>query len=116
MPDNSADNTLLLHCLSQLTLNPGKADDAIRYLNGLSPEGREHFESVADSNHVVVRALQVALPKLEPGSEQATWAQRSDRPAGAANPECATRVATHLHRAGGCRMRYHGDEVARSLA
>ncbi len=74
MPDNSADNTLLLHCLSQLTLNPGKADDAIRYLNGLSPEGREHFESVADSNHVVVRALQVALPKLEPGSGQATWA------------------------------------------
>jgi len=74
MPDNSAQNTLLLHCLSQLTLNPGKADDAIRYLNGLDEQGREHFESVADSNHVVVRALQAALPKLEAGSAQARWA------------------------------------------
>ncbi len=65
MPNNSADNTALLHSLLQLTLNPANADDAIAYLGKLSPEEREHFESVADSNHVVVRALQAALPKLE---------------------------------------------------
>ncbi len=37
MPNNSADNTLLLHCLSQLTLDPGNAEDGIRYLSQLSP-------------------------------------------------------------------------------
>ncbi len=62
---NSADNTLLLHSLSQLTLNPANAEDAVRYLDTLNPEGREHFESVADSNHVVVRALQAALARLD---------------------------------------------------
>jgi hypothetical protein len=75
MPNNSADNTALLHSLLQLTLNPTNADEAIRYIGSLSPEEREHFESVADSNHVVVRALQAALPKLQPGSAPATWAQ-----------------------------------------
>ena len=64
MSNNSADNTLLLHSLSQLTLDPANAGDAIRYLGTLNQEGREHFESVADSNHVVVRALLAALPKL----------------------------------------------------
>ena len=65
MPNNSADNTLLLRSLSQLTLNPGNTDEAVRYLGNLTHEEREHFESVADSNHVVVRALQAALPKLQ---------------------------------------------------
>ncbi len=71
MPNNSADNTALLHSLLQLTLNPANAEDAVAYLGKLSPEEREHFESVADSNHVVVRALQAALPKLEAGLSEA---------------------------------------------
>lgn len=61
MPNDSAENTVLLHSLLQLTLSPANADDAIAYLRTLSPEERENFESVADSNHVVVRALQAAL-------------------------------------------------------
>jgi hypothetical protein len=76
MPNNSADNTALLDSLLQLTLNPANAEEAVTYLGKLGPEEREHFESVADSNHVVVRALQAALPRLQPGSEQAPWARQ----------------------------------------
>ena len=65
MPNNSADNTLLLHSLAQLTLNSVNAEDAVRYLGTLNQAGREHFESVADSNHVVVRALRAALAGLD---------------------------------------------------
>lgn len=75
MPNNTADNAALIQSLLQLTLNPAHADDAIAYVSKLSPEERENFESVADSNHVVVRALQAALPKLQPGSEVANWAR-----------------------------------------
>jgi len=67
MPNNSADNTDLIQSLLQLTLNPARADAAVAYLTKLNPEEREHFESVADSNHVVVRALQAAVSKLEAG-------------------------------------------------
>jgi hypothetical protein len=74
MANNSAD-TVLIHSLSKLTLNPAEADDVVAYLGGRSQQEREHFESVADSNHVVVRALQAALTKLQPDSETAKWAQ-----------------------------------------
>src|SRR5215471_15234089 len=73
MPNNSSDSTAL-HSLLQLTLSPANTDHAVAYLGSLRPEEREHFESVADSNHVVVRALQAALSRLQPGSETASWA------------------------------------------
>jgi len=73
MPNNSADNAALLHSLLQFTLSPATAEDAVGYLSKLKPNERESFESVADSNHVVVRALQAALQKLAPGSELANW-------------------------------------------
>src|SRR5215471_15618458 len=76
MPNNSSDSTAL-HSLLQLTLSPANTDHAVAYLGSLRPEEREHFESVADSNHVVVRALQAALSRLQPGSETASWAPRS---------------------------------------
>lgn len=75
MPNNSADNSAPIHSLLQLTLSPANAGAAVAYVGRLSPSERENFESVADSNHVVVRALQAALPKLQPGSEQANWAR-----------------------------------------
>lgn len=71
MPNNSADNTQLIHCLLQLTLNPERADEAVSYVAKLGQAEREHFEAVADSNHVVVRALQAALAKLQPGLSEA---------------------------------------------
>ena len=62
--------------MSQLTLNSAKTDEAVRYLGNLTQDEREHFESVADSNHVVVRALQAALAAMPSGSAQANWAQQ----------------------------------------
>ena len=46
-----------IHALSTLTLNPMRADEAVRYVADLSPEGRDEFISLADSNHVILRAL-----------------------------------------------------------
>ncbi len=46
-----------IHALSQLTLDPRRAEEAVRYIADLSPEERETFISLADSNHVVLRAL-----------------------------------------------------------
>ena len=47
-----------IHALSLLTLNPDQAEQSVRYVAGLSPEEREQFLSLADSNHVVLRALE----------------------------------------------------------
>jgi hypothetical protein len=47
-----------IHALSLLTLNPAQADEAVRHVAGLTAEGRERFVSLADSNHVVLRALE----------------------------------------------------------
>lgn len=74
MPDNSTDNTLLLHALSQLTLAPEESEPALRYLSGLSQEQRADFESVADSNHVVVRALRTVHSKANGHASLALWA------------------------------------------
>jgi len=74
MPDNATDNTSFLHALSQLTLNPAKADSAVSYLAGLDQTQRKHFASVADSNHVIVRALRAVQPKANGNAELAGWA------------------------------------------
>ena len=47
-----------IHALSLLTLNPTQADQAVRHVATLSAEEREQFISLADSNHVVLRALE----------------------------------------------------------
>src|SRR3569833_945860 len=47
-----------IHALSLLTLNPTQADQAVRHVAALSPEERETFLALADSNHVVLRALE----------------------------------------------------------
>lgn len=46
-----------IHALSVLTLNPGKVDEVIPHLAGLTPEEREDFLKLADSHHVILRAL-----------------------------------------------------------
>ncbi len=63
--------------LSQLTLNPSASAEAIRHIAALTPAQRDELVSLADSNHVVVRAFQpvvngaisLNLPEL------AQWAQ-----------------------------------------
>lgn len=64
MPNQRTNYTQIIHRLSQLTLNADKAVSALRYLAALSDEQRAEFESVADSNHVIVRALRAAQSAL----------------------------------------------------
>ncbi len=46
-----------LHALSSLTLNPRIAKPAAKHVAALGPQPRQEFLSLADSHHVVIRAL-----------------------------------------------------------
>ena len=50
-----------LDALSSLTLNPVQADGAVSLVASLTPQERGEFISLADSHHVVVRALNTVL-------------------------------------------------------
>ena len=63
-----------IHILSMLTLNPSDAGEAVHYVAGLNAEEREKFVSLADSNHVVLRALE-PLEKAAKGPISANDAQ-----------------------------------------
>jgi len=73
MPNKQPDYTPIIHCLSRLTLDPEEADTALSYLAALSDEQRIAFESVADSNHVPLRALQAAQPLANGHPDLASW-------------------------------------------
>jgi hypothetical protein len=47
-----------IQALSQLTLNPSASAEAIRHIAALAPAERDELVSLADSNHVIIRALQ----------------------------------------------------------
>jgi Uncharacterised nucleotidyltransferase len=65
-----------IRALSVLTLNPTKIDEVIPYLAGLNQAEREEFLGLADSHHVILRALTpVQNATLSNGhSELASWA------------------------------------------
>jgi hypothetical protein len=63
-----------LHVLSQLTLNPSAAEPAVNYVAGLSHDQRDALVSLADSNHVVIRAFQVVAQMAGGNAELAGWA------------------------------------------
>src|SRR5689334_19028265 len=48
-----------LEALCSLTLNPVQAEEALMLVGSLSQEEREDFVSLADSHHVIVRAMMV---------------------------------------------------------
>lgn len=63
-----------LHVLSLLTLNPGAAAEAIQYVEALDAAQRDRLVSIADSNHVIVRACTViANANVRP--EISAWAR-----------------------------------------
>lgn len=74
MPVKRPAETLPIHALSQLTLNPQNADDAIRYIAGLDETQRAAFVSLADSNHVVVRALRAVAARTMENPALQGWA------------------------------------------
>lgn len=67
-------NTAQIHALSLLTLAPSKAESAVLYIAGLSEAERNELVSLADSNHVVVRAMQVLAQYAEQHPDLAKWA------------------------------------------
>ena len=71
LPDK---NSQELHVLSQLTLNPATAEPAVHYVAGLTNEQRDALVSLADSNHVVIRAFQVVAQMAGGNTELAGWA------------------------------------------
>jgi hypothetical protein len=54
---NGSEKRQPIEVLCALTLSPGTAGDAVRYVESLTPEQRQGFLELADSNHVVLRAL-----------------------------------------------------------
>ena len=74
MPTSKTMPSQELHVLSQLTLNPAAAKPAVAYVAGLNNEQRDALVSLADSNHVVMRALQVVAQMAGSNAGLATWA------------------------------------------
>src|SRR5437870_2256133 len=63
-----------LHVLSQLTLNSATAEPAVAYVAGLNQDQRDALVSLADSNHVVIRAFRVVAQMAGRNVELAGWA------------------------------------------
>ncbi len=74
MPTLPNKNSQELHVLSQLTLNPAAAEPAVNYVAGLTNEQRDALVSLADSNHVVIRAFQVVAQMAGGNTGLAGWA------------------------------------------
>ena len=64
-----------LDVLSRLTLDPQHADTAIGYVAGLSNDERDQLVSLADSNHVVIRAFQAVAQQASNDAALAAWAR-----------------------------------------
>lgn len=74
MPTLPNKNSQELHVLSQLTLNPTAAEPAVQYVAGLTNEQRDALVSLADSNHVVIRAFRVVAQMAGANNDLAGWA------------------------------------------
>jgi hypothetical protein len=74
MTDSHAKTSPELDALSRLTLYPQNAQAAVSYVAALSNEQRDALVSLADSNHVIVRAFQVVAQQAGANSELSGWA------------------------------------------
>ena len=79
MSAKNATEQSYIDALSRLTLNPETSEEAYRFVAGLSDQERTELLSLADSNHVILRALkpiyeQAARAKNLP---LAAWAENS---------------------------------------
>ena len=66
-----------VHALCSLTLNPAAAAEPTRFITGLSAPERDELLALADSHHVIVRALEPVLQQARvlDNPELAAWAQ-----------------------------------------
>src|SRR5437868_4357859 len=95
MPNNQALEQSL-HALLELTLNPASATQSVAYVAGLNSIQRSEFLSLADSHHVVLRALRPAAQAvvLAGSSDFASWANAAI----AAEEHRIDGAIPHLHR------------------
>ena len=73
-PARATDFRPYLDALCRLTLNPAGASHAVAFVAGLNGEEREHFAALADSHHVVIRALSTVERKMFVNADLKTWA------------------------------------------
>jgi len=62
-----------LDSLSRLTLDPKHAQSAVNYVASLNKDQRDALVSLADSNHVVMRAFYVVADQADTDRDLATW-------------------------------------------
>ncbi|HUI85217.1 MAG TPA: hypothetical protein VL240_13390 [Candidatus Binatia bacterium] len=74
MPNSHAKPSPELDALSRLTLDPQNDAGAVSYVAALSNGQRDELVSLADSNHVVMRAFQVVARQAGNDTELAGWA------------------------------------------
>ena len=74
MPISQQNSSRDLDALSRLTLAPQNADVVVRTIAGFLQSEREQFVALADSNHVVIRSLQVVAQNTTIAPEVAQWA------------------------------------------
>ena len=73
---NSADKnrSVEIHALSKLTLVPHEAESAVHFVAGLNDVQRDRLVALADSNHVVIRAVGVLAQQAGNNTALAEWA------------------------------------------
>ena len=64
-----------IHALSQFTLAPQNADEAVAFVAGLSDVQRDRLVALADANHVVIRAFSVVAQQAAANTALAEWAK-----------------------------------------
>ena len=62
-----------LDALFTLTLSPAQASEAVAFVARLNPQERADFLSLADSHHVIVRALTTVLGHVNSNGELREW-------------------------------------------
>jgi hypothetical protein len=67
-------NSRDLQALTQLTLAPLNAGAAVSYVAGLNDSQRQQLASLADSNHVIIRAFRVIAQQAGDNTVLAAWA------------------------------------------
>ena len=75
MPHSDKVGSAEIHALSQLTLAPQNAEEAIAFVAGLSDVQRDRLVALADANHVVIRAFRVVAQHSGTDSALAAWAR-----------------------------------------
>ncbi len=75
MPDSEKIASAEIRALSQLTLAPQTAQEAIRFVASLSDVQRDRLVALADANHVIIRAFSVVAQQAGASTALADWAK-----------------------------------------